>query len=128
MSQALNEPELRLTAVICDDDPVSRRLVRGVLERCGFEVLAGVDNAIEALQLVLDHAPDVLILDLALRGMSGEEIIATVHETEETRVIVHSSFDPRLAVLSGARMFARKGNIASLEKQLMKVRAAAVSA
>ena len=128
MSHYLSNGVARPTAVVCDDDPLSRRLVREVLERCGYDVLAGVDNAIDALQLCLDHRPEVLVLDLALRGMSGEEIISAIHDTGDTRVIVHSSFDPRFAVKSGARLFARKGNIANLEKQLMKLRGIEVSA
>jgi DNA-binding NarL/FixJ family response regulator len=107
---------------------MSRRLVREVLERCGYEVLAGVDNAIDALNLVVDHHPDVLVLDLALNGMSGEEIIEAIHEACHTKVIVHTAFDPRFAVKSGARLFARKGNVATLEKQLMKLRGVEVSA
>jgi DNA-binding NarL/FixJ family response regulator len=115
----------RPTAVVCDDDPMARRLVREIVERCGFDVLAGVDNAMDALSLVLDHHPVVLVLDLALNGLSGEEIISTVQESSDTQVIVHSSFDPRKAVKSGARLFASKGNIKQLEKLLLKVRDAA---
>jgi CheY-like chemotaxis protein len=118
----------RATAVVCDDDPMSRRLVREVLERCGYDVLAGVDNAVDALQLVIDHQPDVLVLDLVLNGMSGEEIIASIRDASDTHVIVHTSYDPSLAVKSGARLFARKGNVAMLEKQLMRVRGIEASA
>lgn len=128
MSHYLSNGVARPTALICDDDAMSRRLVREVLERCGFDVIAGVDNAIDALNLVIDHRPDVLVLDLVLNGMSGEEIIEAIQQASHTHVIVHSSFDPRFAVKSGARLFARKGNLAILEKQLMKLRGIEVSA
>lgn len=118
----------RPTAVVCDDDAVTRRLVREIVERCGYEVLAGVDNAMEALTLVLDHQPRVLVLDLVLPGISGEEIIAAIQDASDTQVIVHSSFDPRFAVKSGARLFASKGNIAVLERMLLKARGIPVSA
>jgi DNA-binding NarL/FixJ family response regulator len=107
---------------------MSRRLIREVLDRCGYDVLAGVDNAVDALQLVLDHRPDVLVLDLVLNGMSGEEIIMAIHESCDTKVIVHTSFDPRFAMKMGARLFASKGNVATLEKQLMRVRGIEVPA
>ena len=127
MSHFLSEGVRRATAVICDDDPMTRRLVREIVEGCGYEVLAGVDNAMDALNLVLDHEPDVLVLDSALRGINGEEIIAAIQDSTQTKVIVHSSFDPRQAVKSGARLFASKGNIKNLEKMLLKVRAAQIS-
>jgi len=107
---------------------MTRRLVREVVERCGFQVLAGVETAMEALSLVLDHQPDVLVLDLVLVGMPGEEIIAAIQDTTDTKVIVHSSFDPRHAVKNGARLFASKGNLKSLEKMLLKLVSAQVSA
>jgi DNA-binding NarL/FixJ family response regulator len=116
------------TAIICDDDSMTRRLVREVVERCGFEVLAGVDNAMEALHLVLDHQPDVLVLDLVLPGISGEEIISAIQDSTDTKVIVHSAYDPRKAVKSGARLFASKGNVKTLEKMLHKVLGARISA
>jgi DNA-binding response OmpR family regulator len=127
MSHFLNQ-DVAPTAVVCDDDPMARRLVREIVERCGFTVLAGVDNAMDALSLVLDHGPDVLVLDLALNGLSGEEIIAAIQDTTTTKVIVHSSFDPRRAVKNGARLFASKGNVKQLEKMLLKVRSAELSA
>lgn len=128
MSHYQSDGVARPTAVICDDDAMSRRLVREVLERNGYDVLAGVNNAMEALNLVLDHHPDVLVLDLSLQGMRGEEIIEAIQDCKTTQIIVHTSFDPRFAVKSGARFFASKGNVASLEKQLLRVRGIEASA
>jgi len=129
MSHFLSEGvPARPTAVICDDDPMTRRLVREIAARCGYDVVAGVDNAIDALNLVLEHQPEVLVLDLALHGLRGEEIIESILECGSTRVIVHSSYDPRYALKSGARMFASKGNIKVLEKMLLKVIGVEVSA
>jgi CheY-like chemotaxis protein len=128
MSHYVSEGESRLTAVICDDDPVSRRLVREVLAKCGYEVIAGVDNAIEALNVVLEFKPDLLVLDLVLNGLPGEEIIGAIHDSTDTTVIVHTSYDPRFAVKSGARHFTSKGNPARLESTVRRVRDTELSA
>jgi CheY-like chemotaxis protein len=128
VSHFLSNGVARPTALVCEDDAMTRRVVREVLERCGYDVIAGVDNAVDALQLVLDHRPDVLVLDLVLNGMPGEDIIAAVQDSCQTQVIVHTSFDPRLAVKMGARLFASKGNIATLERHLMRVRGIEASA
>ncbi|HVT77565.1 MAG TPA: response regulator [Acidimicrobiales bacterium] len=128
MSHFFNDGEPRPKALICDDDPMIRRLVREVAERCGYDILAGVDNAVDALSLVMEHRPEVLVLDLALPGMGGEEVIAAIQELPGTTVVVHSAHDPRFAVKAGARTFVSKGNVALLEKTLLKVRGAEISA
>jgi DNA-binding response OmpR family regulator len=110
------------TAVICDDDPLTRKTVRAIVERAGYTVLAGVDTAIDALNLVLEHHPDVLVLDLVLPGLAGEEIIETIRECCDTTVIVHTAHDPRFAVKRGARLFVSKGQLALLEKTLHRVK------
>src|SRR5438128_1040012 len=115
-------------AAVCDDEPMSRQIAEGVVENARYRTLAGggtaveaLDIALEALSLVLEHQPEDLVLDLALHGMRGEDIIGAIQECGGTRVIVHSSYDPRFAVKSGARLFASKGNIKVLEKMLLKV-------
>ena len=122
MSHFVSNADLRLTALVCDDDPVTRRLVREVVERCGYTVLAGVDNAMDALNLVLSHRPHVIVLDLVLPGIAGEEIIATIQESTDTRIIVHTAYDPRFAVKNGARTFVSKGQLGHLENALLRIR------
>lgn len=110
------------TAVICDDDQMTRQIVRGILERAGYKVLAGVGTAMEALNLVLAHRVDVLLLDLVMPGIPGEDIIGSVNEcSRDTEVIVHSSFDPIKAIKSGARHIVSKGQLARLEETLIRV-------
>lgn len=121
MSESVSDGEPRLTAVVCDDDRITRQLVREVVERCGFAVLAGVDNAMDALNLVLSHQPHVIVLDLVLPGIAGEEIIATIHDATDTKVIVHTAHDPRFAVKNGARIFVSKGKVALLEQTLLRI-------
>ncbi len=61
--------------LIVDDDPTQRRLIQAVLEREGFNVSQadGGGAAIDQLQTGL--APDVVILDLVMPGMSGIEAL-----------------------------------------------------
>ena len=110
-----------LTAVVCDDDRVARQMIRTVVERAGDTVLAGVDNAMDALDLVMGHQPDVLVLDLVLPGLSGEEILESIHQCTDTKVVVCSAHDPRFAVKRGARLVVSKGRLAQLEKTLLRI-------
>jgi CheY-like chemotaxis protein len=59
--------------LLVDDDPQVRRLLTGALESWGYEVQA-VGTGEEALDRLGHHCPDVLISDLIMPGMSGEEL------------------------------------------------------
>jgi DNA-binding NtrC family response regulator len=64
------------TVLVVDDDPTQRRLIQAVLERDGFSVAqAGGGEA--ALAHLASGAPaDVVLLDLAMPGLSGGETLA----------------------------------------------------
>jgi two-component system chemotaxis response regulator CheY len=82
------------SAVVCDDDLMSRRIVRGLLTDAGFEIVGEVDMAVAALDLVSVTRPDLLVLDVNMPGLSGLEIIRDVNErTPATRIIVISAYD-----------------------------------
>ena len=67
--------DLTLRAVLCDDDATVRHVVRGIAEDCGFEVVGEAALALEALVLAEMTKAHVLVLDLSLRGMSGNDMI-----------------------------------------------------
>ncbi|GIW40545.1 MAG: hypothetical protein KatS3mg076_1122 [Candidatus Binatia bacterium] len=62
-------------ALVVDDDPDLRRIVRMTLERAGLglTVLTAQDGE-EALALAQVESPDVVILDLSMPGMDGFEV------------------------------------------------------
>ena len=82
------------SAVVCDDDRMTRQVVRGLLADAGFEVIGEVDMAVAALDLVSVTRPDVLVLDVNMPGLSGVDIIRDVRErTPKTEIIVISAYD-----------------------------------
>ena len=110
------------TAVICDDDQMSRQVARAIFEKAGYNVLGGVGTALEALDMVLAHQPDVLLLDLVMPGMSGEEILPSLKASSpETKVIIYSSYDPTFAVKSGATFIVSKGQHGKLEATIERL-------
>ena len=63
--------------VIADDHPIFRQGLRSVLEaEDGFVVVAEAADGNEAVRLARDFQPDVLLLDLAMPGVSGMEALA----------------------------------------------------
>lgn len=62
------------TILIIDDDAAIGSLEQEVLERAGYAVLRAYSGT-EALLLLKDSRPDLVLLDLMLPGLSGEEVL-----------------------------------------------------
>jgi signal transduction histidine kinase/CheY-like chemotaxis protein len=60
--------------LIVDDDELSRYLVRQVLRQFPCSIVEAVDGY-EALQLVHEHKPDLITLDLGMAGFSGMDVL-----------------------------------------------------
>lgn len=62
------------TILIIDDDAAIGSLEQEVLERAGYAVLRAYSGT-EVLLLLKDSRPDLVLLDLMLPGLSGEEVL-----------------------------------------------------
>lgn len=62
------------TILIIDDDSAIGNLEQEVLEQAGYAVLRAYSGT-EALLLLKDSRPDLVLLDLMLPGLSGEEVL-----------------------------------------------------
>jgi two-component system chemotaxis response regulator CheY len=78
---------------VCDDDLMSRQVLRGLLTDAGFEIIGEVDLAVSALDLVSVTRPDLLVLDVNMPGLSGVDIVSDVQErSPDTAIIVVSAY------------------------------------
>jgi DNA-binding NarL/FixJ family response regulator len=65
----------RLRAVIADDDPFARRVIKDALTESGVLVIAEARSGREAVEFALYYRPDVVIMDVVMPGLDG--ILAT---------------------------------------------------
>lgn len=79
-------------ALIIDDEPQMRRLLRMVLESRGYEVCEA-DEGQRGLQEAAFHRPDVILLDLGLPGIGGLEVLKRLREWSDAPVLVLSVRD-----------------------------------
>lgn len=84
----------QIRIVVADDHPVVRDGVVGVLRAQGFEVVGQAGDGAQALALVAELEPDVLVLDLRMPGTGGVEVIERLRALESrTGVLVLTTFD-----------------------------------
>lgn len=72
--------------VVDDEEPI-RALVRGYLERDGFDVREGEDGP-AALIAVREWSPDVVVLDLMLPGLDGVEVCRQLRTFSDAYVLM----------------------------------------
>lgn len=85
----MNEKPLVL---IVDDEPQIRRLLTLTLEASGYRVLSAVSGQ-EGLVLAAQHKPALVILDIGLPDLSGQEALRRLREWSAVPVIVLSVRD-----------------------------------
>jgi CheY-like chemotaxis protein len=72
--------------LVVEDHPVNLELVTALLERAACRVLA-TTTAEGALALAIQERPDLILMDLQLPGMSGEEATRRLKADTRTRAI-----------------------------------------
>ena len=78
-SAAVADPEE--TILVVDDEPLVRDLLVKFLSLRGYRSL-GVGNGAEALSMVEQAPPDLILLDLLMPGMDGSEVLRQLHQRE----------------------------------------------
>ncbi len=63
--------------MVVDDSLTVRKITSRTLTREGFDVITAKDG-VDALQLLADHAPDVILLDIEMPRMDGFEFTKTI--------------------------------------------------
>lgn len=103
---------MKAKILIVDDSGLARRSTRRILESAGYEVIEAEDG-LGGLEQYFVQKPDVVVLDLVMKGMYGHDVLTKLRELDSgVRVIVvtadvqHSSRDMMAA--SGASGFLTK--------------------
>jgi CheY-like chemotaxis protein len=72
--------------LLVDDEDQLRRVMRGLLERDGYDVIEAADG-VEALDQVDRHGPDIIVLDLSLPGLDGYGVLSHLRSRRVTQHI-----------------------------------------
>lgn len=105
----------RRQVLIVDNNAQMRRLLYALLQSDGrFEVVGEAADGAEALRLVDELAPDLMLLDLSMPGMDGIEVLERLadHESAPVTVVLSGYLDHALreqVLDSGAALCLEKG-------------------
>jgi two-component system, LytTR family, response regulator LytT len=82
LSPNLNAPiPMPITAVVVDDEQLAREELKFLLNSAdGVEILAEGSNGIEAVELIEEHQPDVVFLDVQMPGLDGFAVLKQLIE------------------------------------------------
>ena len=128
----MSEPEIALAdprVILVDDHDLFRTGLRNLLSDEGVDVVGEAQTGAEALGLVRELAPDVVVMDLNMPGMGGVEATRQINVFAPlTRVLVltisEQDEDVLDAILAGASGYLLKDS--SIQDLLQGIRSAAI--
>jgi len=113
-------PDMRLagaediTALVVDDHSINRRIMAVLLQSMGVHTITAADGP-EGIELARKHRPEVILMDLRMKGMDGIEATRRLQTDEVTAsipvlAITASPFeeDREAAIAAGCREFLAK--------------------
>lgn len=111
--------------LIIDDDATHLLLTRELLEAEGYDVQVH-QTAFGATEKVIQHAPDLVLVDVNMPALSGEGLVGVLRRRERTRdvrVFLHSSNDEH-ALREAAERLGIAGYVPKGDPELLRRRVA----
>ncbi|MBD7911704.1 response regulator [Clostridium sp. Sa3CVN1] len=99
--------------LVVDDAAFMRLSLKGILERCGFEVVGEAENGVKAIQLYRQLKPDFVTMDLTMPELGGVDATKMIKMIDnEAKIVVISSMghetSVKEAIMAGAISFILK--------------------
>jgi two-component system LytT family response regulator/two-component system response regulator LytT len=86
---------MTLSALIIDDEQLARDELKYLLDEVGgVDVLAQGTNGIEAVDLIEEHHPDLVFLDVQMPGLDGFAVIQRLMDRNKNKALVGQEVDP----------------------------------
>jgi len=85
---------MKIRALIADDEPLGRSLIRKLLaEDPEFECVGECADGAEALRAIRHDPPDLVFLDVQMPGLNGFEVLANLGKQQLPAIIFVTAFD-----------------------------------
>jgi two-component system LytT family response regulator len=75
----MSATERATRTVIVDDEPLARRRIRTILgKHSGVEIVGEASNGTTAVATIVEHRPDLVLLDIQMPGQDGFDVLRTI--------------------------------------------------
>jgi AmiR/NasT family two-component response regulator len=81
--------------VVAEDEAIIRLDLVEILREEGYEVVADCGRGDEVVQLVEQHAPDLVLLDIKMPGMDGLSAARAINEHFDAAIVILTAFSQR---------------------------------
>jgi DNA-binding response OmpR family regulator len=88
--------------LLIDDDEDVRTMVRRLYERNGAELIAAADGG-DGLEALYEHRPDLVLLDIAMPGLDGWNVLGRIREFTDVPVLMLTANDRELEKVRALR-------------------------
>jgi len=79
--------------LIVEDDHLVSEMIRGMLEELGYEIAGEAEDGHEALGIIKEVKPDVILLDIKMPRMSGIEAAILIQKHFPTPIVILSAYE-----------------------------------
>jgi CheY-like chemotaxis protein/anti-sigma regulatory factor (Ser/Thr protein kinase) len=120
-------PATLYTVLVVDDSPVDRHLAGAIVDKLEGWKAQSASNGREALEMIEQQSPDVVLTDLLMPEMDGLELVQAIHARHPLVPVIlmtaHGSEDIAIRALqSGAASYVPKKSLArDLEETLEQI-------
>ena len=77
--------------LIVDDAAFMRMMIKDILTKNGYEVVAEVANGVEAVELYKSHQPDLVTMDITMPEMDGIEAVKQIKAVNPAAKVIMCS-------------------------------------
>jgi DNA-binding NarL/FixJ family response regulator len=94
--------------LIADDDPIVReglKMILGLDEQ--FEIVACVENGLQAVEFCMQHQVDIALLDVRMPEMNGVQAVKEICSKTKTKPLILTTFDDDEFIIDAIRYGAK---------------------